>query len=133
VIHIGWKGLLQGIEQKMLKLLEESPVKVEPGQLNFYLGPAIERKCYEVGHDLYEAFSIKGFRDDIFFPVRGCDRKYLLDVRKGIEFSLKEAGIEERRIAVSDLCTFCEAGRFPSYRRCPGSGERIYNFLLLKP
>ena len=44
----------------------------------------------------------------------------------------KESGIPDQRIQESTLCTFCEKDRFPSYRRCPTPGKRIYNFLLLK-
>lgn len=135
VIHIGWRGLLKGIEKKLLELLAEKFVNLDIRQLNVFLGPSIEKKCYQVGADLYEMFSLKTYRDDIFSPPytnRDRGDKYLLDLKKGIRLSLKESGIPEQRIWESPLCTFCEKDRFPSYRRCPTPGKRIYNFLLLK-
>lgn len=145
IIHIGWRGLLQGIEKKLLKLLEEKFINIDIKKLNFFLGPSIEKDCYQVGPDLHEMFSSKTFRDDIFSPIhsdaadpgdreklgnREC--KYLLDVKKGIRLSLKESGIPGHQVSESTLCTFCEKDRFPSYRRYPTPGSRIYNFLLLK-
>jgi YfiH family protein len=135
VIHIGWRGLLKGIEKKLLELLAAKFVNIDIRQLNIFLGPSIEKNCYEVGPDLHEMFSPKTYRDDIFSPLytnRDRKYKYLLDVKKGIRLSLKESGIPDQRIWESRLCTFCEKDRFPSYRRCPTPGKRIYNFLLLK-
>ncbi len=132
VIHIGWQGLLKGIEKKLVELLEKEK-SIQSENLYFYFGPAIEKECYEVGEDLYEKFSSKSYRENIFFykslPKK---RKYLMDVKKGICLSLQESGISPSRITDPALCTFCEARRFPSYRREKGTVSRIYNFLLLK-
>jgi YfiH family protein len=133
LIHIGWQGLLKGIEKKLVGLLEEKSIPLK--NLLFYLGPAIEKRCYEVGPELYEKFSITPYREDIFSykPHQGeRERKYLMDVKKGISLSLQESGIPGHRIVDSGLCTFCEGQRFPSYRRDRGTDTRIYNFLLLK-
>lgn len=135
VVHIGWRGLLKGIEKKLLELLAENFVNIDIRRLNVFLGPSIEKNCYEVGPEVYEMFSPKTYRNDIFSPLdtqRDRKNKYLLDVKKGIRLSLEESGIPEQRIRESALCTFCEKDRFPSYRRCPVPGQRIYNFLLLK-
>lgn len=135
VIHIGWRGLLKGIEKKLLQLLAENFEDIDIRQLNVFLGPSIEKNCYEVGPELYEMFSPKTYRNDIFSPLdtKGPGKnKFLLDVKKGIRLSLEESGIAGQQIWESTLCTFCEKDRFPSYRRCPVPGQRIYNFLLLK-
>ncbi|UCH95317.1 MAG: peptidoglycan editing factor PgeF [Candidatus Aminicenantes bacterium] len=137
VVHIGWKGLLKGIEKKLLELLKRRSVNHDIQQLNIYLGPSIEKKCYEVGPDLYERFSLKTYRDDIFYPLYPLytdtdDGKYFMDLKKGIRLSLKESGISDHQVLESGLCTFCEKDRFPSHRRHPAAGKRIYNFLLLK-
>jgi YfiH family protein len=132
VIHIGWQGLLKGIEKKLVVLLEkEKSIPLE--NLYFYLGPGIEKDCYEVGTELYEKFSSKSYRENIFFYKSFLKKtKYLMDVKKSICLSLGESGISPHRITDSAFCTFCEAQRFPSYRREKGTGSRIYNFLLLK-
>ena len=134
VVHIGWRGLYKGIEKKIPALLEER--SIQPDNLHFYLGPAIEKTCYEVGPDLYEKFSIKKYRENIFSKKPGRETgKYWMDVREGISLSLEEMGVPVQRITKSGLCTFCETDRFPSYRRDKGPDDgnrRLYSFLALK-
>lgn len=137
VIHIGWQGLAKGIATNLLTILEKN--SISPDSLNFYFGPAIESGCYEVGPDLYERFASRFYRERVFSHHEEKPWKYLLDIKKGISLSLQEWGVPADRITDVGICTFCEAGRFPSYRQDKRSGAtgencgRIYNFLLLKP
>ncbi len=153
VIHIGWQGLFKGMEKRTLeKVTQNTLSKPQPGSLanlSFYMGPAIEQKCYEVGPDLYEKFAGKAYRENIFTNSPYVKGKYVMDVKKGISLSLQEMGIAEERIMDSGLCTFCpeaaasvtsdvvnpvrekKTARFPSYRREKGD-TRIYNFVMLK-
>jgi YfiH family protein len=124
VIHVGWRGLCQGIEKSLLEMI--------PGEKKsyyFYLGPAIEKKCYPVGEELYRLFSDKPYVDKIFTPRR--DGKYLFDLKSGLIMSLLNAGIAADQIQDCSLCTFCLPNRFPSYRRDGKTRKRIYNFLAL--
>ncbi len=125
VIHIGWRGLQQGIEENLAALLGR-----EIGSFFFYLGPAIERQCYEVGEDLPAVFAKKPYAKDIFSDAG--HGKYFLDLKTGLKLSLSALGIAPERIQDSGLCTYCSSGRFPSYRRDGKTGRRIFNFLLLK-
>lgn len=129
VIHVGWRGLLKGIEIEALHEIKHFFPGVNMLQLNAFLGPAIEQNCYEVGEDVYRAFSGKHYHADIFRPGKKAG-KFLLDVKKGMTLSLEQAGMSLPRIIDSGICTYCEPARFPSYRRLPGSGQRIYNFML---
>ena len=125
VIHVGWRGLWQGIEKKLLEMV--------PGNIEkyfFYLGPAIEKKCYPVGEELYRLFRDKPYAEKIFTPRR--DGKYLMDLKAGLIMSLLNAGIAAAQIQDCCLCTFCSKNRFPSYRRDGKTGKRIYNFLSLR-
>ena len=128
ILHIGWKGLLNGIEQKLLNLFfnEELPLD----QFHFFTGPAIESTCYEVGPELYESFAGKHYGDKIFTP-KGKG-KFWLDIKRGISLSLMDSGVDAQRISHSPLCTYCLYPRFPSYRKNGKTGQRIYNFILLK-
>lgn len=136
VIHIGWQGLLKGIETKLMKLLGKK--HISPDNLNFYFGPSIESRCYEVGPDLYEKFTPTWYRERVFSRHGEKPGKYRLDIKKGISLSLQRWGVPVDRITDVGICTFCEARRFPSYRQDKRSGAtgencgRIYNFLLLK-
>jgi len=125
VIHVGWRGLQLGIEAKLAARLA-----AETGKFNFYLGPAIEKKCYEVGEELPRLFQGKAYAGKIFAPLGSG--KYSLDLKSGVALSLRAAGVAAGRISDCGLCTFCSPGRFPSYRRDGKTGKRIFNFLMLK-
>jgi YfiH family protein len=125
ILHVGWRGLQQGIEEKLAERLGSGL-----GDYHFYLGPAIEKKCYEVGPELPGLFTKKSYVKGLF-SVKGDD-KQLMDLKGGLKLSLAALGVASGRIQDSGLCTFCSGGRFPSYRRDGKTGRRIFNFLLLK-
>lgn len=131
IIHVGWQGLLKGIEKKLVELMKKRSIPSE--KLHFYMGPSIEKCCYEVSSDLYEKFGAKSYRGNIFSCKSLREKtKYLMDIKKGISLSLQDSGISPYRITHTGLCTFCEIQRFPSYRRDRGTHSRIYNFLFFK-
>jgi polyphenol oxidase len=125
VIHVGWRGLWHGIEIKLLEMLPG-----DPGNYFFFLGPAIEKKCYPVGEELHRLFQDKPYSRSIFHP--GPDGKYLMDIKAGLVRSLIGAGIAADRIQDSGFCTYCLKDRFPSFRRDGATGKRIFNFLSLR-
>jgi YfiH family protein len=124
VIHVGWRGLWQGIENKLLEMLPG-----DPHNYFFFLGPAIEKKCYPVGEELHQLFADKCYAGSIFTPWPGG--KQLMDLKTGLVMSLRAAGIAADRIQDSGLCTYCQKDRFPSFRRDGPTGKRIFNFLTL--
>lgn len=127
IIHVGWRGLYEGIELNLLSRLER--IGIPRSSLHFFIGPAIERHCYEVGPELAEKFSEKPYGRQIFFLKK--NGQYDMDLPAGLVLSLKGAGIGDDRIENCRLCTFCLSERFPSFRRDRQTGARIYNFLTL--
>lgn len=124
VLHVGWRGLRLGIEERLAEMLGPSLA-----DFSFYLGPGIEGGCYEVGEELREEFSEKPYAMDIFSSVR--PGKLHLDLKAGLKSSLRRFGVGEERIGDCGLCTLCARGIFPSYRREGGTGRRVFNFLTL--
>jgi YfiH family protein len=99
VLHVGWRGLLDGIVAEGVRTLV--------GTTHAAIGPAIGPCCYEVGAEVSEPFAA-AYGDDL---VRG--RK--LDLWTAAERALREAGVDE--VARFDLCTFCNPDLFFSHRR----------------
>ncbi len=124
ILHVGWRGLQQGIEQRLIARLGG-----ELAEFSFFLGPAIAGGCYEVGEELLELFAKKTYANGIFSKIH--PGKYQLDIKSGLKRSLASAGVAAERIRDCGLCTHCSPGLFPSFRRDGGSGRRIFNFLLL--
>lgn len=127
IIHIGWRGLHKEIELNLIESLKNKSIKLE--NLNFFFGPSIEKDCYEVDQNIYTKFKNKKYRNKIFFANK--KKRYLMDIKKGISYSLIKSGVIDEKITYSKICTFCDK-KLPSYRREKKSNLRIYNFLILK-
>jgi polyphenol oxidase len=99
VLHVGWRGLLDGIVAAGARALE--------GATHAAIGPAIGPCCYEVGTEVRDPFR-EAYGDDV---VHGRN----LDLWTSAERALRAAGVEA--IARFDLCTACNPDLFFSHRR----------------
>ena len=126
IIHVGWKGLLAGIEKELIKVLKKNNFKIS--QLQFLIGPSICRECYEVSSDLYTTFYNFPDRGKIFSSKNTS--KYYLDLKKGLALSLINHGVLESNIIFSNICNHCN-DKFPSYRTNQVKTGRIFNFIML--
>ena len=106
VLHVGWRGLLEGIL--------ENGVAAAAGPAVAAIGPGIGPCCYEVGEEVAEPFRAR-FGDDV---MNGRN----LDLGEGIERGLREAGVEA--VERTGHCTSCERELFFSHRRDRGRTGR---------
>lgn len=107
VLHVGWRGLLEGIVENGVAVLGGGPLAAA-------IGPGIGPCCYEVGPDVSERFEAR-FGSEVL-----GDRK--LDLWRAVELALNEAGVGE--VERTDLCTFCHPDLFFSHRRDRGTTGR---------
>lgn len=107
-VHSGWKGTAKEIAKKMITQLKIMH-SVNPESVYCYLGPGISVKHYEVGNDT------AGYFNDEVIEIR--DGKIYLDLKKEILRQLKDTGIPESNIEISEYCTFERYDLFHSYRR----------------
>jgi purine-nucleoside/S-methyl-5'-thioadenosine phosphorylase / adenosine deaminase len=103
LLHVGWKGLLDGIVQSGASALEG-------GELTAAVGPAIGPCCYEVGEEVAAPYRER-FGADV---MRGRN----LDLPLAVERALEEAGIDS--VEHTDICTACHPELFFSHRRDNG-------------
>jgi polyphenol oxidase len=103
VLHIGWRGLLEGIIENGVQALGE-------GRLGAVVGPGIGPCCYEVGPDVAEPFGAR-FGREVLSDGR-------LDLWRAVELALTAAGVAD--VERTDLCTFCHPQLFFSHRRDRG-------------
>jgi copper oxidase (laccase) domain-containing protein len=78
-----------------------SPIKV-------FLGPSIQKTCYEVGQNIIGAFKNK-WGDEYVYQLKYLDLPLLNQTQ------LMSAGVLKKNITVSDTCTHCDSNYF-SYR-----------------
>ncbi|MGH2736509.1 MAG: polyphenol oxidase family protein [Actinomycetota bacterium] len=119
VLHAGWRGLVGGVIEAGLEKLG--------GARRAWVGPSIRACCYEVGHDVTDAFERAGL------PVAGERR---VDVADGARVTLERCDV--RDVALAPVCTCCggagsadrDAGAYFSYRR-DGLTGRQGSFITL--
>lgn len=102
IVHSGWRGTVGEISKIAIeKMVNDFDVKLE--NIFAYVGPSIDQENYEVGAEVYEAFSMNPDRD-LFFKPYG--KKYLLDMSLANIQLLLQAGLKEENIEVEKTSTF---------------------------
>jgi polyphenol oxidase len=122
-IHSGWKGTEKKVLQKTLYRLIND-FNSSPENLFVYLGPSISQKNYEVGPEVAAGFDKK------YLEPKG--EKFLLDVPGANYDILIEAGIPEKNIEKSILCTYEMKDLLQSYRRDSNNSGRALGVIVLK-
>lgn len=107
VLHVGWKGLLDGILAAGVGAIGDGPVAAA-------IGPGIGPCCYEVGEEVAAPYRAL-FGDDV---MRGRN----LDLAEATERGLRAAGVES--VYRTGHCTSCEPDLFFSHRRDRGRTGR---------
>ena len=87
------------------------------------VGPCIGVRNYEVGKDFYDEFIKENNKNEIFFFPSKKD-KFLFDLRKFVNFKIKEFDVEY--IENIDFDTYAEKESFFSFRRSKKLGEKDY-------
>lgn len=121
--HAGWRGLLAGMLEVGVKQLAPAGES-----LSVWLGPAICRRCYQVGDEVRNAFVAsdptfaEGFRED-------GPGHWRMDMFALARQRLRAAGVTD--IHGGTLCTSCLIDDFYSYRR-DGQTGRFATLIWLK-
>jgi hypothetical protein len=154
-IHAGWRGTLARIAVKTLGRMTME-FGTRPRDVVAALGPAIGRCCYEVGPEVAQAFTAQfppaadWFDGPLEQLAHGEEPLWLpwltmmppghvpppprvqLDLRASNRWQLIDAGVPEKQIAVSDLCTACQADLLFSYRREGAKTGRLLAVIGIK-
>lgn len=124
-VHAGWRGLAAGILGRAVECFAAAPE-----QILAYLGPAIGPDHFEVGTDVYAAysalFSRLGFRGDWKTCFRPCPNKpqhFHADLYGLARLALRCAGVNQ--VYGGHYCTYGESDRFYSYRRDGVTGRMV--------
>ncbi len=113
-IHAGWRGLFNGVVENTLHKMNSSS-----SDLLAWVGPSICQQCYEVGDEVYTAFTTKYPQSKIAFEPRNS--KWLANLPKIAEIVLNSQGIQS--VYQSGFCTFELKNEFYSYRRESQTGR----------
>lgn len=128
VAHAGWKGTVGKIVTATVEAMgREFGTRAEAMQAA--IGPSVGMFCYEVGEDVAQQFySIFSLSRQVM--SQHSTDKWRVDLKNANLILLKQAGVKEANIAVSDDCTCCNREDFFSYRR-DGVTGRMGGWLCL--
>jgi YfiH family protein len=113
-VHAGWRGTEKGIAGKAVgRMCAEFGCK--PSDILAALGPAIGPCCYVVGDEVVRAFLERDPETGAFLQPEGSGR-WKLNLEGINRHQLTNAGIQDRNITSSSLCTSCRKDLFFSVR-----------------
>lgn len=126
--HAGWRGTVQRIAQHTLLKMTEL-YGTDPKELKAVVGPCISLKNFEVGQEVYDAFSAAGF------PMERIARmyeKWHINLPLCNQLQLEELGVPTTNIIQSGICTYDNASDFFSARILKEGFGTIYTGITLK-
>lgn len=119
--HSGWRGTVGRMGEKTLEVMKEE-YGTEPEDCLCAIGPSICGDCYEVGSEVIDAFRAEFDTPEheltkrYFIYQPHGEEKYLLDLWRANKMVLMEAGVPEKNISVTDICTKCNSDYLFSHR-----------------
>jgi hypothetical protein len=126
--HSGWRGTVHRMGEVTIQKMQET-YGCNPSDILACIGPSICRDCYEVGEEVALEFK-ENFREDEILTKKP-NGKYQLDLWKANELILKQAGILENHLAVTNVCTCCNPKLLFSHRFTKGRRGNLAAFLCL--
>jgi YfiH family protein len=154
-IHAGWRGTLARIAVKTLGRMRME-FGTRASDVVAALGPAIGSGCYEVGPEVAQSFATQFLPAADWFEgpfeqlAHGEEPLWLpwltmmppghvpppprvqLDLRAANRWQLLDAGVPDKQISVSDLCTACRTDLLFSYRREAAKTGRMMAVIGIK-
>jgi polyphenol oxidase len=148
-IHSGWRGTVRRIAAKALGRMQME-FGTEPEDVTAALGPGIAQPCYEVGTEVAAEFhaqfpNAREWFEGPFDQLADSDNdpnwlpwltmkppghappppRAHLDLIAANRAILEEAGIPQRNISSSGLCTACRSDLFFSFRKERTTGRMM--------
>ena len=108
IAHAGWRGLISGVIENLIRSFNTNG-----DNLLVHLGPAISKKCFEVGEEVKSLYLSNNINFERSFAIK--DNKNYLDLYDAARVILESFQINS--ISGGDRCTFNESSDFFSYRR----------------
>ena len=146
--HSGWRGTVGKIGAKTVRLMSEN-YGTDPSDVICCIGPSICADCYEVSSDVAEEFISAFGIDEKDIPVyvpgekpadtilykkittTDAGQKYQLDLWEACRQGLLRAGVLDKNIHITDLCTCCNKDLLYSHRGLNGKRGSLAAFLML--
>ena len=151
-IHAGWRGTLARIAEKTVGQMRMR-FGCKPSEILAAVGPSIGGCCYEVGTELVSKFTSQFADAEPWFdehrtgdepnPLQWLNmmppghqpppKNVRFDLRKANRAQLLAAGLADKNIYTSDLCTACHRDLLFSYRKEGAGSGRMASVIGIRP
>jgi YfiH family protein len=112
--HAGWRGLANGVLEATVAAMD-----CQAHDLLAWLGPAIGPKAFEVGQDVFDAFTrAHNENTNAFEPYHD---RWLADLYALARLTLARLGV--KNVSGGQYCTYTQQDQFFSYRRDGETGR----------
>jgi len=125
--HAGWRGLHAGVLQTTALALSEA-CKVPVSQVKAWMGPAIGPNSFEVGQEVFDAFTQQNQLNNSCFQPGAVKGKYLADIYGLAGAAMRSAGLQSIEGGGMDTLT---DSRWFSHRRGQQQGAPAGRFATL--
>ena len=124
-LHSGWKGSLNNISKKAIKLFDKYQIKRK--SLTAIVGPCLGVKNYEVDKSFQKKFIERNIKYTKFFRYKNKKKSYF-NLRALINYQLSELGL--KKIYNINRDTYSSENLFFSHRRATHKGEKTTGRLI---
>ena len=115
-VHAGWRGTAAGIATAAVERMRDV-FGCRPGDILAAVGPGIGPDCFETHEDVPNAMT-KALSTSVLRHMRIKENgKFAVDLKGINAMRLEQAGLDPDHIAVSPICTACDAAQFWSHRK----------------
>lgn len=131
--HSGWRGTAGRIGRVTVETMQRE-FGTDPAHLLVGIGPSICADHYEVSEDVADVFrkEFPGHEEELL-TYRGNPGHVQLNLWEACRIALTEAGVPEKNISVTDICTACNPDLLFSHRASQGKRGNIGAFVMLRP
>ena len=127
-VHAGWRGTVSYIAHKVVEAMV-STFGSRPEDILAVIGPGISLRNFEVGQEVYDAFTASGHD----MPVIAAKyAKWHLNLPLSNKLQLEVAGLKSGNITTTDICTYDAVDDYFSARRLGIASGRIYTGIVLR-
>ncbi|RAW00871.1 peptidoglycan editing factor PgeF [Pseudochryseolinea flava] len=127
-VHSGWRGTVAGILAKTLAKMNET-FGTRGEDIVAGIGPSVSQESYEVGGEVIAEVE-RAFGNDSGLMIKKPNDKAQLDLWQANKIQLRDFGVPDDQIEISDLCTVKNNQHFFSARK--GDAGRFAAGIMLR-
>lgn len=132
--HSGWRGTVNNMVQATIDRMRIE-FGSRPEDIVAFIGPSICAACYEVGEDVAQKFAdtYKENADKVLKLKKetAMEKKYYLNLHAANRINMLHAGIPQRNVHVTDICTCCNPDLLFSHRASKGKRGGLCGYMMI--